>query len=549
VTSPTPQSKSPIPQPGASGSLYVRKASGLVRDIGIPTAIGIALSATGVVVCFLNFNAILTSFSGGDIYLPFLVGAAIWLVALFAYRYLVVAVPRGSGEYVYVSRIVSPAAGAMIGGAIAILFIYTAAIGAHSTGLYASFTLSALGSAFNSSALSSAANSVTSNLAVVLIGGGVMILVGFLAILPLKRAAQVLLTLCLIQFASLAVLALLLADHSHSDFVTAFARYSQHRAAYQALIALGKANGVVYGARFGAMFAAIGFGFLTFYGVLYSYYVGGELRRATRTYTWASVVSLASLVIGWIGLWALLRHTAGLHFMQAQQNVAVGNPTAYAKVTNLDAASGGLGYGLVLSGDPISKIVFALAFPAYGISTALVFVAVATRVLFALAFDRVLPVRVAHVSERGNAPTVAVAIAVVLGLGFSILQTYATLTNILGLLSLFDALVTITAGVAAALLSRRRPDLVLKPGQTEVPRLLGMARSTWFGILLAALALGVTIVILAHPSVYGKFSVESTTTLVVVLLVGPAIYLVARAVRLRRGQIDLRTVMRELPPD
>jgi hypothetical protein len=35
----------------------------------------------------------------------------------------------------------------------------------------------------------------------------------------------------------------------------------------------------------------------------------------------------------------------------------------------------------------------------------------------------------------------------------------------------------------------------------------------------------------------------------VVLLVGPVIYLVARAARMRRGQIDLRTVMRELPPD
>jgi amino acid transporter len=323
--------------------------------------------------------------------------------------------------------------------------------------------------------------------------------------------------------------------------VAAFARYSQHPAAYQALIALGKANSVVYGTRFGAMFAAIGFGFLTFYGVLYSYYVGGELRRTTRTYTWSSIVSLASLVIGWIGLWALLRHTAGLHFMQAQQNVAVANPTAYGKVTSLYAGSGGLGYGLVLSGDPISKIIFALAFPAYGISTALVFVAVATRVLFALAFDRVLPVRVANVSERMHAPFVAVAITVVLGVGFSILQTYATLTNILGLLSFFDALITSTAGVAAALLASRRRDLALKPGETEMPRLLGMARSTWWGIFLAGLGIFVTIVILAHPSVYGKFSVESTTTLVAVLLVGPAIYFVSRAVRLRRGQIDLRS--------
>jgi hypothetical protein len=99
------------------------------------------------------------------------------------------------------------------------------------------------------------------------------------------------------------------------------------------------------------------------------------------------------------------------------------------------------------------------------------------------------------------------------------------------------------------LLVSRRSDLALKPGETAVPRLLGAARSTWLGILLSALGVGVTIIIVSHPSVYGSFSVASTTTLVVVLLVGPAIYGVARAVRMRRGQIDLRAAMHELPPD
>jgi hypothetical protein len=136
-----------------------------------------------------------------------------------------------------------------------------------------------------------------------------------------------------------------------------------------------------------------------------------------------------------------------------------------------------------------------------------------------------------------------------MAMGLAELQTYATRTNILALTSLFFALVTIAAGVAATLLVRRRPDLVRKAGETEVPRFLGMARSTWFGLITIALGLGVTIVILLHPSVYGKFSVQSTTTLVAVLFLGPAVYLGARTLRKRQGQIDLRSVMRELPPD
>ena len=72
---------------------------------------------------------------------------------------------------------------------------------------------------------------------------------------------------------------------------------------------------------------------LNYNGVLYSYYVGGELRRPGRTYLYASAISIGVLVVLWVGVWALLRRTAGLHFMQAQANLGVDNPTAYAKIT------------------------------------------------------------------------------------------------------------------------------------------------------------------------------------------------------------------------
>ena len=45
-----------------------------------------------------------------------------------------------------------------------------------------------------------------------------------------------------------------------------------------------------------------------------------------------------------------------------------------------------------------------------------------------------------------------------------------------------------------------------------------------------------------------KFSVESVTTLALVLLAGPVIYVIARAVR-SGSSIDLDLAMRELPPE
>ena len=84
---------------GASPStrLFVRQTSGLVRDLGIPAATGISLASVAVVNTFINFNAGLTDFAKADMYLPLVAGAIIWLVAMFAYRYLLRAVPRAGG--------------------------------------------------------------------------------------------------------------------------------------------------------------------------------------------------------------------------------------------------------------------------------------------------------------------------------------------------------------------------------------------------------------------------------------------------------------------
>jgi basic amino acid/polyamine antiporter, APA family len=533
----------------AVGGLFTRQASGLVRELGIPAAVGISLAAVAVVNTFINFNAGLTAFSKAEMYLPLFAGAFIWLVAMFAYRYLIEAIPRAGGEYVYLSRVVSPIAGSVAGIAIAIVFTYILSTNAHFAAVFMPFTLTALGSAFNSASIANAANNVGTHLAILLISFGVMVVVALASIFSLKRLAQVILGLIVIQLVAFLVLALLLADHSHSDFVAAFGRYTHHPGAYQTLIALGKSNGVAYGAAFAAMIGIIPFMVLNYNGVLYSYYVGGELRRPGRTYLWASAISLGVLVVVWVGVWALLRHTAGLHFMQAQANLGSSSPNVYAKVTNLSSAAGGLGYGLVLAGDPISKILFGVAVPAAEIAVNLAFVAVTTRVLFALAFDRLLPVSVARVSARNQSPTVAIAIVVAIGLGFCVLTTYANLANIVALQSLFLALVLLAGGVAATFLAHRRRDLVLRPGETDVPRWLGLPRITWIGAATTALAIFTVVIIIAHPSVYGNFSAESVITLVVVLLAGPVIYLIARSLRRQRNQIDLSMAMRELPPE
>jgi APA family basic amino acid/polyamine antiporter len=537
------------PSSRSSGGLFTRQASGLVRELGVPAAVGISLASVAVVNTFINFNAGLTSFAKADFYLPLLVAAFIWFVAMFAYRHLLAAIPRAGGEYVFLSRIVSPVAGSVAGLAIAVVFTWVLSANAHFAATFTPFMLTSLGAAFHSQALVNAANHVTSNGAIAAISCRVMVICAVLSIFSLRRVAQIILALIIVQLVAFLLLALLLADHSHNNFVHAFAVSSGHAGAYQALIAAGSKTGLAYGTAFAAMVGIIPFMVLNYNGVLYSYYVGGELRRPGRTYLLASTISIGVLVVVWVGVWALLRQTAGLHFMQAQANLGSGNPTVYGAITSLNAQAGGLGYGVMLSGDPISKIFFAVAVPAAEIAVNLAFIAVTTRVLFAQAFDRLLPIKIAQINERNHAPMNAIGIVLIVSIAFAILQVYVTLTNIVALESLFFALILLSGGVAATFLPLRRPDLVTKAGATDVQRLAGVPTITWIGLATTVLALFTVIEVIIHSNVYGKFNAQSIITLVVLLLAGPVIYLIARSVRKRNDSLDLDMAMRELPPE
>jgi basic amino acid/polyamine antiporter, APA family len=532
-----------------TAGLFTRQSSGLVRELGVLAATGIALASVALPDTFINFNAGLTDFSQVEFYLPLFAGAFIWFVAMFAYRYLVEAIPRAGGEYVFLSRIVSPVAGSMAGIGLAVVFTYVLATNAHFFAAYTPFMLTGLGDAFSSSSISNAANHVTSEGAIAAISVGVMLVVAAFSFFSLKRVAQIIIAFIVLQLLAFLVLAVLLADHSRTDFINAFARYSNHPNAYQDVIGAAKSSGVVFGASIGAMVATIPFMVVNYNGVLYSYYVGGELRRPARTYLYASAISIGLLVVVWVGVWALLRHTAGLHFMQAQANLGNSDPTTYGKITGLQSSAGGLGYGLALSGDPISKILLATTIPLAAVAVNIAFLACTTRVLFALAFDRLLPVRVAQVSEKNHAPTTAIVVVLVISILFCLLLAFVNISNIVALEALFFALILLAGGVAATFLAHRRPELVTRAGQKDVDRWAGLPVVTWFGAATTALALFTVIEVIAHQNAYGKFSFESVTALVVVLAAGPVIYAIARGMRKRQNSLDLSMAMHELPPE
>ena len=241
---------------------------------------------------------------------------------MFAYKYLLQAIPRAGGEYVYVSRVISPVLGAMVGIGIAVAFTYILAANAQFTATFMPFALTGLGDAFSQlvdrrgreprhqqdcdradlrrhDARSSACSRCCR------CGGS-------------RRSSSA-------SSSSSSSRSSRSASSSwptrHSDFVSSFGSFSHNSNAYNAVLTTAKQNGVVTGISLTASLLVVPFMVLNYNGVLYSYYVGGELKRPGRTYMYASIISIALLVVVWVGIWVLLRWRVGLDFMQAQANL------------------------------------------------------------------------------------------------------------------------------------------------------------------------------------------------------------------------------------
>src|SRR5256886_2822953 len=294
-------------RPAAGRAFSPRQSSGLVRELGVPAATGIALASVAIVNTFINFNAGLVSFNQADMTLPLLLGAAIWLVAMFAYKYLLEAIPRAGGEYVSLSRIISPALGAMAGISICIAFTYILAANANFTAAYTPFMLTALGAAFNSSAISDAANNVTSQGAVAAISVVMLLVVGAVSLVSIRRLAQVILALVGIQLLAFLVLGWLLITHSHQDFVSALASFSNHPGAYNDILAAAQKDNIPLGFSIGASLTAVPVIGLNYKRVLFADYLGGGAKPPGRTHLYASLDSNPLLGVVSLLPWVFIR--------------------------------------------------------------------------------------------------------------------------------------------------------------------------------------------------------------------------------------------------
>jgi basic amino acid/polyamine antiporter, APA family len=534
----------------AREGLFLRRSSGLVREIGIRDTFGIGAGILVVMGTFSGYAIFLQLLPGTDYYVAIVVGAIISLFLALTYSQLVTTFPRSGGEFVYASRVFTPLLGAMVGGAVLVAVLLNGANTAvQISQIYLPFSLDAIGNALGWSGLSHFGQvDLVKHTPAFLTGTGLLLLIAWICTRPVRNATRIVFWTFAVGMVAFTVVVLELLLHSRAEFRGAFDHLSHHRGAYGEILTSARAHGYHPGIVGSAVFAALPLGALIYSGFSFANYAGGELKRPARTYKIAVVGAVGFALVGALVAWAAMRHAAGLHWMQSAANLSATSPDDYDKITSLPPFQGGLAYALMVSGDPVTKIVMAVGVLAAFFANGLGYFLLASRVAFALSFDRLLPSKVADVREKTHAPIYAVALVFTGTLALTALGDYTSLITLFRNLVLVVYCIFVIGCVTAIILPWRRKDLYDASPKLFSGRWLGLPPVT---VLAAAgaVSFGVMVYLIAvKPAYSGGYSWDSILTLALTSTIGLAAYAVSRLWLRRRG-VDLNLAMRELPPE
>lgn len=534
---------------GAKTGLFVRKSSGLVREIGIRDAFSIATGGINPTNNIVVIYVLLAFASNTDLTVPFIIGAIILLPVAFTYAQLVATMPRSGGDYIYSSRLLHPAVGAFIGTALMLDWMYLAAGGAVAVGqLLLPQFFQILGSAVGAHSLATFGGTLASShwwqFATTAI---VVLLSGFFVARGGRATGRAVWWCYVAGLIAVVFLVINAFTHNGADFQAAY-NHATNANAYSQVIASAHASGIKTGSTFSGLLLVLPFVVLFYNGFSQNNLPAGELKRPAKTYLRATLLCLAAAGVLMIVSWLALIHLTGMTFMQAASALSQGNPTAWAHVTG-GAAFTGSYYGALL-GSPVVRIIIAGGFLLGSLVNPIAVTFVSSRVMFALSFDRLIPTRLADVSERSHMPVNAAVLATAIVMLFAAVTIFSSsiallLRNAL-LMTLF---IFIVSSFAAAILPFRRKDLfdsspkILSQQIGRVP-LISLVAAVSIGVLGWLFYETAT-----NPSLSGGYSVSSVATLAGIGVVGVLAYAISRTYLRQAKGVNIDLAMKELPPD
>jgi amino acid transporter len=543
--------------------LFVRQASGLVRDVSMANALFFNISAfVGTAVGWaIAFYALYPEWQAIGIsayaYIAVLTGVACYFLGMI-FSSLTTAMPRSGGDYVFTSRIISPFWGwieswTLVGSALTIIG-FEIIVATHNLQLIGIL----LGVAFPGSAFAGAPNWFQDNVSRIIVGIIIVLVIAGISILKTRTFHKVVTGLTIFAIVAVAINffgSLTIDENSMNNALPALGTSSKAilAAATKAGYSLGSPDFSLLGwVALAGLASVVLFQYI---GFQFSSYIAGEVKGNVRRAVFFAVIGALIFAV----------------FMNSVYMDVQGNHYGF----NLVNAWGYLYWnnaGAPLNGQPPFTPVMATAvhpgaWPLWlivalgnitlNVLLCPVYAIFLSRIVLAWALDRQVPEWFSVVNERTNAPLRVIVIAVLLGAVFYVLTFFGVSlasTTFFGIL--LAGLTWIMPGLNAILIPYRRPDLFQLTNNTG--RFLGLPRLVWYGIIWLIFIVPVYLAAFGYPvyqglrssgTAYLSLSNSSGVGVALILIViGIVVYFVMRSVNTSRG-INVKMIFQELPPD
>ena len=537
----------------AGGSqLFVRQSTGLVREANAldATIFNAVFSApVGATLAWGVFFA-LSAFPGSDLVWATIISFIINIPVLLMMALLASSMPRTGGDYVWVSRILSPPLALVSNFGAALSATIGATFWARYFPVYAlGPILATLGITFSNHTLIDWGNSFQTDTHWVFVGAMVMVvLMGAILIAGLRTTFRWQNAFWIIASAGTFLAFIVLVFGSHTDFVNNFNSVSATYGSPTASTLITNA-GVTPGSGpdAGNMNATLPSIFVIMTFMMWNWwsvYLSGELKSAANR---ARQLSIMFGALAWdvifivVGVMLLFKVT-GYDFMVAVNSATSGYLIPTGPWYHFLAA--------LVYNAPILTFLIVGSFLFWSLPAMVGNTYMPIRSWFAWSFDRLLPEKLSEVNERTHSPVWAILFEMVLVtvmLIWSIISTTFGTWLALGVLA--GVVCVVIVGFAAIAFPFRRPDLYqASPANWKVAgipvlfvvaplSIVVMCFLTWCTLAYPALAIGTTANYWWVPAFMGM-----------IVVVGLVVFYVSKFVRRRQG-IDIDLVYKELPPE
>jgi amino acid transporter len=431
-------------------TVYVRRASGLVRELGMLESLSVALSGAigaGINVLVLQGANL---YPGASVPLGYVLVGLMTIPLSFVIAHIAGDLPRSSALYVFVSRTVNPLLGFLGGWGIILGSAFVIGTLSRSFAVNLGPFLVLAGRAAKSDSLIGTGQFLMTD-AGILLTSFIMLLIFYLVLTFGARVygkfMDVIFIIPLIGF----VINLILFIATSGGNIKALYDATWGAGAYDEIVRLGVKYGYTpeaFAFQWGATFSIMSSAVFAYQGFERAAYVAGEVKSPKKTIMYSMfggtillfILYSLTAILSWscYGDWIIMYNIA---ITKGTKELLINPPAKSPFVAHLAAS--------LIPGIPALQIFLYIAGLLWLFNTPPTRFLVASRTMFAMSFDRFLPEKVSYVNPKTGSPLVADTISFILGIAGIIFAHYLGIYAAAVSATLFDQFLLLLVMIGA----------------------------------------------------------------------------------------------------